>query len=56
MKKKILFTFLVVLGVFLCAAANAQTFTFDAIHATCEVSDDYILLTPDNLAEHPRSG
>lgn len=53
MKKQMLFALLVVLGVFLCAAASAQTFTFDEIHATCEVSDDYILLTPDNLAEHP---
>ena len=53
MKKKIIFALLVVLGLFLCASASAQTFTFDAIHATCEVSDDYILLTPENLAEHP---
>ena len=53
MKKKIIFALLVVLGWFLCASASAQTFTFDAIHATCEVSDDYILLTPENLAEHP---
>ena len=53
MKKQMLFALLVVLGVFLCAAASAQTFTFDEIHATCEVSDDYILLTPDNLVEHP---
>ena len=53
MKKQLLFTLLVLLGVLFCAAASAQTFTFENIHATCEVSDDYILLTPENLSEHP---
>ena len=53
MKKRTLFLLLIVLGMMVCGAAFAQTFTFSEIHATCKVSDDYILLTPDNLEEHP---
>lgn len=36
-----------------CASAAAQTLTFDAIYASCEIPDEYILLLPDNLALHP---
>lgn len=51
--RKALFVLLTVLMVALCAPALAETMQFDVIHATCEVSDDYIILTPDNLDQHP---
>lgn len=53
MKKKLLFIFLLTLSVLFCGAALAQTFAFDTIHASCTIADSYILLTPDNLDEHP---
>lgn len=37
----------------LCACASAETVSLDAIHATVDIPDEYILLTPDNLALHP---
>ena len=53
MKKKLLFIFLLTLSVLFYGAALAQTFAFDTIHASCTIADSYILLTPDNLDEHP---
>lgn len=53
MKKKLLFVLLLTLGLLLCGGAFAQNYTFDALHASCTISDSYILLTPDNLEEHP---
>ena len=47
------FFLLTVLLCLLCASASAATYTFEDIYATCELSDDYIVLTPDNLAYHP---
>ena len=34
-------------------AAQADTLTFNDIHATCTVDDSYIILKPDSLASHP---
>ncbi len=51
--KKAAFALLLVCLLTLCACACAQTFTFDDIAATLSIDDSYILLTPDNLAQHP---
>jgi len=34
------------------AFADTATYTFDSLYATCEISEDYIILTPDNLSRH----
>lgn len=44
---------LVLLSLSLCVTAQAATMTFNTFSATVELSDDYILLTPENLAQHP---
>lgn len=44
---------LLVLLLLVGSTALAESFTFDTVHATCEVSDDYIILTPANLSLHP---
>ena len=51
--RKIFFVLTFVLCMLLCLSASAATYTFEDIYATCELSDDYIVLTPDNLAYHP---
>lgn len=52
MRKAFLFLFILLLS--LCCAALADTqYTFDGVSATLTLSDNYIVLTPDNLAEHP---
>ncbi len=51
--RKIFFVLTVLLCLLLCASASAASYTFEDIYATCELSDDYIILTPDNLALHP---
>ena len=51
--RKYLLMLLVLALMLLCGTATAQTLTFDTIYATCEVSDDMIVLTPDNLSQHP---
>lgn len=51
--RKALFVLLTVMLAALCLPAMAETMQFDTIHAVCEVSDDYIILTPDNLDSHP---
>ena len=52
MKKRFVFlaVLLVLLG--LCAAASAQVFTFEEIHAKIDLPESAILLTPDNLGDH----
>lgn len=50
--RKLLFS-LILLLVLLLSCASADSFTFDSIYATCDISDDYIILTPDNLDRHP---
>lgn len=45
-----LLAMLCLLGV-ACAAAN--TLTFDSIYATCEIDEDFIIITPANMAAHP---
>lgn len=37
----------------LCSVACAETVALDTIHATVDIPDTYILLTPDNLDLHP---
>ena len=37
----------------LSSAALADTVTLSAIHATCEISSSYVLLTTENLSRHP---
>ena len=51
--KKAAFALLLACLLTVCACACAQTFTFDDIAATLEIDDSYILLTPDNLDQHP---
>ncbi len=51
--KKAAFALLLACLLAVCACACAQTFTFDDIAATLEIDDSYILLTPDNLDQHP---
>lgn len=51
--KKFLLALLVVLCVLGVACAGAETLTFDSIYATCEIDDDYILITPANMSAHP---
>ena len=52
--RKFLFALTLALCLLGCAAAGAQTLSFDEIYATCEISDsDYIILTPQNLSRHP---
>lgn len=53
MRKMAVLIFLLAAMLLVCGAACAETFRFDAIYATCEVSDDYIILTPQNLSLHP---
>lgn len=50
--RKFLFLTVLTLCLLLCATAFAQSYTFRDISATCDVSDSYILLTPDNLDQH----
>lgn len=50
--RKLLFSLLLLLAL-MVSCASAETFTFDSIYATCTISDDYIILTPDNLDRHP---
>ena len=54
MKKRIAFFALLLALLGLCAAASAQVFTFDAIHAQIDLPESAILLTPDNLSGHPQ--
>ncbi len=51
--RKTLLLFLALAMLLLCGTACAESFTFDAIHATCTVDDANIILTPSNLALHP---
>ena len=51
--KKFALALLVVCLMTVCACACAETFTFADIAATLDVPDTYILLTPDNLEQHP---
>lgn len=52
MKRKLIALLLMLLLTLLCSSALAQTLSLDAIHATCNVPDDYILLLPTNLHLH----
>lgn len=51
--RKTLLLLLTLALLLLCGTACAETFTFDAIYATCTVEDDNIILTPTNLSQHP---
>lgn len=51
--KKFFFALLLALCVLGVAYASAATLTFDTIYATCEVDDDYIIITPANMSAHP---
>lgn len=53
MMKKFLLALLAALCILGVACAGAETLTFDAISATCEIDDDYILITADNMSAHP---
>lgn len=35
------------------ASAAASTLTMDSIYATCEIDDDFIIITPANMDAHP---
>lgn len=51
--KKLVMLILTLCLLCVCAAASAQTFHFQKIHADLDVSGtDYVLLTPDNLDQH----
>lgn len=47
--RKLLFAVLVLCLVLLCSGAYAQTHLFDALYATVEIPDSYIVLTGSNL-------
>lgn len=51
--RKFLMALLVALCVLGVSCACAETLTFDVIHASCEIDDDYILITPANMSAHP---
>lgn len=52
--RKTLWAVLTLILLLLCTTAYAEIFTFDTVHATCEVDQaTYIILTQDNLAQHP---
>lgn len=51
--KKFLLALLMALCVLGVACAGAETLRFDAISATCEIDDSYILITPENMSAHP---
>lgn len=50
--KKLTLLVLTLLLLLVASVACAQTFTFQSIHARADISDEYILLTPDNLSSH----
>lgn len=51
--RKLIFLMAMVLCVLMCAFACAETVVLDTIHATVDIPDKYIVLTPDNLDLHP---
>lgn len=51
--RKFLVALLMALCVLGIACAGAETLTFDVIHASCEIDDDLILITPANMSAHP---
>lgn len=53
MRKYVLLLLLLTLCLAPLSIACAESFTFDTIFATCEIPEEYIVLTPDNLALHP---
>ncbi len=53
MRKTAIFALALLVLLLVGGTAMAESFTFDAVHATCQVSDDYIILTPANLSLHP---
>jgi len=50
--RKFFFFLLTALLLLTATSACAETLTFDAIHAACDIPDSYILLTPGNLDRH----
>ena len=53
MMRKFLLALMLVMCVLGVSCACADTLNFDLIHATCEIDDSYILITPDNMSAHP---
>ena len=51
--RKLFFLFTATLCLLLMTTACAETVALDSIHATVDIPDAYILLTPDNLDLHP---
>ena len=51
--RKLFFLLTAALCMLLLTTACAETVALDAIHATVDIPDAYILLTPDNLDLHP---
>ena len=48
--RKLVFSLVLALVVLLCGIAAAETLTFDPIKATVEMTDAYVVLTPQNLS------
>ncbi len=51
--KKFFLALLAALCLLGVACAGASTLTFDSIYATCQVDEDFIIITPANMAAHP---
>lgn len=51
--KKFFLALMVAMCLLGVACAAASTLTFDSIYATCEVDEDFIIITPANMAAHP---
>lgn len=52
MKKLLLPLMVFLAAMLLCTSSLAESYTFTSIKATVEMSDDYIVLTPDNLKSY----